>query len=107
MRKGERLPAPSRARRRTGLLGFCLAAALVALLPACKEHPLSGQDLNALKAGTLEEKQGKITAEEEFRILGIQARTRSDYDRQVNAILTRPTQPAAAGGTQKKAATGG
>ncbi len=61
---------------------------LTCALSACKEHQLSGSDLQALKRGTLQAQEGKISDQQKFRIGTIQAHTRADYDREVNRILS-------------------
>ena len=70
--------------------------ALSWVLSACKDHQLSGSDLQKLKRETLQAREGTISDQQKFRISAIQARTRADYDREVSRILSD------SGGNQKK-----
>jgi len=82
--------------------GGCLvlALALAASVPACRDHQLSGKELQSRKVETLRQNDGKLTAEEEFQIRTIHARTDSEYDRAVSRILaTRKAAPKQPPGT--------
>jgi len=64
-----------------------LGVSLGIIAGGCKEHQLSGQELQALKRETLQEKQATLTSEEKFQIGSIQARTQSEYNRKVEQII--------------------
>ena len=70
-----------------------LVSALLAVgcfLPlGCKEHELSGRDLQNLKTQEVTKRQGTLTAEEDMQILSIQARTQKEFDQKVSAVLAR------------------
>jgi uncharacterized protein HemX len=74
-------------RRVSWTLAAALGIALGCLEAGCREHQLSGHDLQALKRQTLQEKHATLTEEEKFQIGTIQARTRSEYNRKVEQIL--------------------
>src|SRR5262245_37559187 len=67
--------------------GLLVLALGLALAPGCKDHQLSGQELQARKVETLRQNQGKLTGEEEYQISTIHARTDAEYDRSVERIL--------------------
>src|SRR5262245_45086898 len=77
-----------------------LALALASFVPGCKDHQLSGKELQNRKVETLRQSDGKLTSEEEYQIRTIQARTDSEYDRAVSRILaTRKAAPKQPPGT--------
>jgi len=86
-----------RGRRCCRILALALAGFL---LPGCRDHQLSGKELQSRKVETLRQNDGKLTAEEEYQIRTIQARTDSEYDRAVSRILeTRKAAPKQPPGT--------
>ena len=72
--------------QRCRVLAFALLC-VQAFGPGCQEHQLGGQELQTRKVETLRQHQGQLTAEEEYQISTIQARTGSEYDRSVARIL--------------------
>ena len=87
-----------RARWRRLVLAFVVFGVL-ASGAGCQDHQLSGQELQSRKVETLRENQGKLTAEEEFQIRSVQARTAPEYDRAVSRILAaRKSGAKSAGG---------
>ena len=70
---------------------------------------MSQKDLQTMKKDEIQANQGALTSEEEMRILGIQARTREEFDREVKRILgarsktapPAPVQPVQPGTTAK------
>ncbi len=68
-------------------IGAVLTALAVISGPGCQDHQVSQMDLQDMKRTELKQRQGTLTSQEEFRILGIQARTRAEFDREVKRIL--------------------
>ncbi len=70
-------------------LSYALIVAALAVVGSfgCKEHELGGMDLQTLKRETVKENAATLTAEQQERIWAIRANTRSDFDRQVQAII--------------------
>jgi hypothetical protein len=80
--------------RSSRALAIAWIAAAVLTGPGCQEHQVSQKDLQTMKKDELQAHPGTLTSEEEMRILGIQARTREDFDRQVKRILAARSKTA-------------
>ena len=76
---------------RSRVLSALAGAGIVALwlgLAGCKGHQISGKELQDLKQEEIQ-KDTTLSPQEKYRILGIQARSKSEFLREVQRILAQ------------------